>query len=99
MPYMQYVVSIPQSLEDVMPTKLYKNVAFCSKRCTMLLNLPFAARRLFTEKGVEILFLKDLERDKLVRKINIEIKNIHISPENVYHIKSLLENELYVILV
>ncbi|XP_048340541.1 doublecortin domain-containing protein 1 [Sphaerodactylus townsendi] len=36
------------------------------KQCTMILNLPFAARRLFTEKGVEIFFLRDLERDQLV---------------------------------
>ncbi|XP_066492130.1 doublecortin domain-containing protein 1 [Tiliqua scincoides] len=36
------------------------------ERCTMVLNLPFAARRLFTDKGVEIFLLKDLERDQLV---------------------------------
>ncbi|XP_060118368.1 doublecortin domain-containing protein 1 [Heteronotia binoei] len=36
------------------------------KQCTMMLNLPFAARRLFTGKGLEIFFLKDLERDQLV---------------------------------
>ncbi|XP_015281857.1 PREDICTED: doublecortin domain-containing protein 5 [Gekko japonicus] len=36
------------------------------KRCTMMLKLPFAARRLFTGKGLEIFSLKDLERDQLV---------------------------------
>ncbi|XP_077178070.1 doublecortin domain-containing protein 1 isoform X2 [Paroedura picta] len=36
------------------------------ERCTMMLNLPFAARRLFTGKGLEIFFLKDMERDQLV---------------------------------
>lgn len=33
-----------------------------------MLNLCTAARRLFTEKGMEIFILKDLERDQLVRK-------------------------------
>ncbi|XP_054825956.1 doublecortin domain-containing protein 1 [Eublepharis macularius] len=36
------------------------------KQCTMMLNLPFAARRLFTTKGLEIFLLKDLERDQMV---------------------------------
>ncbi|XP_053139020.1 doublecortin domain-containing protein 1 isoform X3 [Hemicordylus capensis] len=36
------------------------------ERCTNVLNLPFAARRLFTGKGEEIFVLKDLERDQLV---------------------------------
>ncbi|XP_062974492.1 doublecortin domain-containing protein 1 [Elgaria multicarinata webbii] len=36
------------------------------ERCTMVLHLPFAARRLFTGKGVEIFLLKDLERDQLI---------------------------------
>nr|XP_056707910.1 doublecortin domain-containing protein 1 [Euleptes europaea] len=40
--------------------------AMVKKQCTMMLNLPFAARRLFTGKGLEIFFLKDLERDQLV---------------------------------
>uniref|UniRef100_A0A8C8SUR1 Doublecortin domain containing 1 n=1 Tax=Pelusios castaneus TaxID=367368 RepID=A0A8C8SUR1_9SAUR len=34
--------------------------------CTSMLNLPTAARRLFTEKGMELFLLKDLERDQLV---------------------------------
>ncbi|XP_019332334.2 doublecortin domain-containing protein 1 [Alligator mississippiensis] len=36
------------------------------ERCTTMLNLCTAARRLFTEKGMEIFILKDLERDQLV---------------------------------
>ncbi|XP_039722258.1 doublecortin domain-containing protein 1 isoform X1 [Pteropus medius] len=36
------------------------------KRCTEILNLPSAARRLFNEKGKEIFILKDLQRDELV---------------------------------
>ncbi|XP_029142063.1 doublecortin domain-containing protein 1 [Protobothrops mucrosquamatus] len=36
------------------------------KQCTTALNLPFAARRLFTEKGVELFVLKDLEKDQLL---------------------------------
>uniref|UniRef100_A0A8D2IPH2 Doublecortin domain containing 1 n=1 Tax=Varanus komodoensis TaxID=61221 RepID=A0A8D2IPH2_VARKO len=36
------------------------------KRCTTALHLPFAARRLFTGKGVEIFLLKGLERDQLI---------------------------------
>ncbi|XP_039211913.1 doublecortin domain-containing protein 1 isoform X3 [Crotalus tigris] len=36
------------------------------ERCTTALNLPFAARRLFTEKGVELFVLKDLEKDQLL---------------------------------
>uniref|UniRef100_A0A8C6Y209 Doublecortin domain-containing protein n=1 Tax=Naja naja TaxID=35670 RepID=A0A8C6Y209_NAJNA len=36
------------------------------KQCTIALNLPFAARRLFTEKGVELFVLKDLEKDQLL---------------------------------
>ncbi|XP_057604238.1 doublecortin domain-containing protein 1 [Hippopotamus amphibius kiboko] len=35
-------------------------------QCTEILNLPSAARRLFTEKGKEIFALKDLQRDELV---------------------------------
>ncbi|XP_067388214.1 doublecortin domain-containing protein 1 [Emydura macquarii macquarii] len=35
-------------------------------RCTAMLNLPTAARRLFTEKGMELFLLKDLERDQLI---------------------------------
>lgn len=37
-------------------------------RCTEILKLPSAARRLFNEKGVEIFSLKDLQRDELVNK-------------------------------
>ncbi|XP_054555271.1 doublecortin domain-containing protein 1 [Talpa occidentalis] len=36
------------------------------ERCTEVLNLPSAARRLFNEKGKEIFALKDLQRDDLV---------------------------------
>uniref|UniRef100_A0ABI7Y7Q3 Doublecortin domain-containing protein n=1 Tax=Felis catus TaxID=9685 RepID=A0ABI7Y7Q3_FELCA len=36
------------------------------ERCTEILNLPSAARRLFNEKGKEIFALKDLRRDELV---------------------------------
>ncbi|XP_071074231.1 doublecortin domain-containing protein 1 isoform X2 [Dasypus novemcinctus] len=36
------------------------------ERCTEILNLPSAARRLFNEKGKEIFTLKDLQRDELV---------------------------------
>ncbi|XP_035885068.1 doublecortin domain-containing protein 1 isoform X3 [Phyllostomus discolor] len=36
------------------------------ERCTEVLNLPSAARRLFSEKGKEIFTLKDLQRDELV---------------------------------
>ncbi|PNJ68898.1 DCDC1 isoform 9, partial [Pongo abelii] len=34
--------------------------------CTEILNLPSAARRLYSEKGKEIFALKDLQRDELV---------------------------------
>ncbi|XP_075783900.1 doublecortin domain-containing protein 1 isoform X4 [Pelodiscus sinensis] len=37
-----------------------------NRQCTVMLNLPTAARRLFTEKGMELFLLKDLERDQLV---------------------------------
>ncbi|XP_042089242.1 doublecortin domain-containing protein 1 [Ovis aries] len=36
------------------------------ERCTEILNLPSAARRLFNEKGKEIFTLKELQRDELV---------------------------------
>ncbi|XP_076785498.1 doublecortin domain-containing protein 1 isoform X4 [Arvicanthis niloticus] len=36
------------------------------ERCTGILNLPSAARRLFNEKGKEVFSLKDLQRDELV---------------------------------
>nr|XP_033784449.1 doublecortin domain-containing protein 1 isoform X2 [Geotrypetes seraphini] len=36
------------------------------ERCTVVLNLPSAARRLFDEKGHEIFLLRNLERDQLV---------------------------------
>ncbi|CAH6788148.1 Dcdc5 [Phodopus roborovskii] len=36
------------------------------ERCTEILNLPSAARRLFNEKGKEIFSLSDLQRDELV---------------------------------
>ncbi|XP_046323465.1 doublecortin domain-containing protein 1 isoform X2 [Marmota monax] len=36
------------------------------ERCTEILKLPSAARRLFNEKGMEIFSLKDLQRDELV---------------------------------
>ncbi|KAL6035342.1 hypothetical protein STEG23_033080, partial [Scotinomys teguina] len=36
------------------------------ERCTETLNLPSAARRLFSEKGKEIFSLNDLQRDELV---------------------------------
>lgn len=36
------------------------------ERCTDILNLPSAARRLFSEKGKELFSLKDLQRDELV---------------------------------
>ncbi|XP_069927699.1 doublecortin domain-containing protein 1 isoform X2 [Oryctolagus cuniculus] len=36
------------------------------ERCTEILNLPSAARRLFNEKGKEIFALRDLQRDELV---------------------------------
>ncbi|XP_049636652.1 doublecortin domain-containing protein 1 [Suncus etruscus] len=35
-------------------------------KCTGILNLPSAARRLFSEKGKEIFALKNLQRDELV---------------------------------
>ncbi|XP_038187176.1 doublecortin domain-containing protein 1 isoform X2 [Arvicola amphibius] len=35
-------------------------------RCTKILNLPSAARRLFNERGKEIFSLNDLQRDELV---------------------------------
>ncbi|XP_028916748.1 doublecortin domain-containing protein 1 [Ornithorhynchus anatinus] len=35
-------------------------------RCTAVLNLPSAARRLFNEEGTEVFLLKDLQRDDLV---------------------------------
>lgn len=38
-----------------------------SYRCTEILNLPSAARRLYNEKGKEIFALKDLQRDELVK--------------------------------
>ncbi|EPQ11954.1 Doublecortin domain-containing protein 5 [Myotis brandtii] len=36
------------------------------ERCTEVLHLPSAARRLFNEKGEEIFSVKDLQRDELV---------------------------------
>ncbi|KAI4581068.1 hypothetical protein MJG53_010610 [Ovis ammon polii x Ovis aries] len=36
------------------------------ERCTEILNLPSAARRLFNEKGKEIFTLKELQKDELV---------------------------------
>ncbi|KAM8939168.1 doublecortin domain-containing protein 1 [Pelodytes ibericus] len=36
------------------------------ERCTAMLNLPSAARRLFNGNGAEIFCLKDVERDELV---------------------------------
>ncbi|KAM6158282.1 LOW QUALITY PROTEIN: doublecortin domain-containing protein 1 [Rhynchocyon petersi] len=36
------------------------------ERCTEILQLPSAARRLFSEKGKEIFALEDLQRDELV---------------------------------
>ncbi|KAK1335852.1 hypothetical protein QTO34_003650 [Cnephaeus nilssonii] len=36
------------------------------ERCTEILHLPSAARRLFNEKGKEIFSVKDLQRDELV---------------------------------
>uniref|UniRef100_A0A4W2CGS3 Doublecortin domain containing 1 n=1 Tax=Bos indicus x Bos taurus TaxID=30522 RepID=A0A4W2CGS3_BOBOX len=36
------------------------------ERCTEILNLPSAARRLFNEKGKEVFTLKELQRDELV---------------------------------
>ncbi|XP_072841944.2 doublecortin domain-containing protein 1 isoform X1 [Pogona vitticeps] len=36
------------------------------ERCAIALKLPFAARRLFSEVGMEIFLLKGLERDQLV---------------------------------
>lgn len=36
------------------------------ERCTEILDLPFAARRLFDERGKEIFSLSDLQRDELV---------------------------------
>lgn len=44
-------------------------VNFCVSyyRCTEILHLPSAARRLFNEKGKEIFILKDLRRDELVK--------------------------------
>ncbi|CAO2579637.1 Doublecortin domain-containing protein 1 [Lemmus lemmus] len=36
------------------------------ERCTEILNLPSAARRLFNEKGKEFFSLNDLQRDELV---------------------------------
>ncbi|XP_043561511.1 doublecortin domain-containing protein 1-like isoform X1 [Chiloscyllium plagiosum] len=36
------------------------------ERCTLMLGLPFAARRLFDETGKEHTLLKDLQRDQLV---------------------------------
>lgn len=38
------------------------------ERCTEILNLPSAARRLFNEKGKEIFSLNDLQRDELVTR-------------------------------
>ncbi|XP_072277958.1 doublecortin domain-containing protein 1 isoform X2 [Pyxicephalus adspersus] len=36
------------------------------ERCTQIMNLPSAARRLFDENGTEIFCLRDVERDQLV---------------------------------
>ncbi|KAM4722038.1 doublecortin domain-containing protein 1 [Rhinophrynus dorsalis] len=36
------------------------------ERCTLMMNLPSAARRLFNENGTEIFRLRDIERDQLV---------------------------------
>ncbi|XP_068116580.1 doublecortin domain-containing protein 1 isoform X2 [Hyperolius riggenbachi] len=36
------------------------------ERCTQIMNLPSAARRLYNENGVEIFHLRDVERDQLV---------------------------------
>ena len=35
-------------------------------RCTAALNLPFAARRVFSHEGTEFTCLDDIERDQLV---------------------------------
>ncbi|KAK2507469.1 hypothetical protein MC885_015497, partial [Smutsia gigantea] len=45
------------------------------ERCTEILNLPSAARRLFSEKGNEIFALKDLQRDDLQKK-QIFLRNL-----------------------
>ncbi|RXM31732.1 Doublecortin domain-containing protein 5 [Acipenser ruthenus] len=45
----------------------YTNMELYNKyRCTVLLNLPFAARRLFDKEGNEITLLTDTVRDQLV---------------------------------
>ncbi|KAL7992218.1 hypothetical protein Chor_016474, partial [Crotalus horridus] len=60
----QQFLESPSSVEDLMQTL---HACFpLLKRCTTALNLPFAARRLFTEKGVELFVLKDLEKDQLL---------------------------------
>lgn len=48
---------------------LYARSIFCVSycRCTEVLHLPSAARRLFNEKGKEIFSVKDLQRDELVK--------------------------------
>ncbi|XP_078539864.1 doublecortin domain-containing protein 1 [Lissotriton helveticus] len=54
-------------LEKEAERKAY-NVEFLQflERCTSILNLPSAARRLFDEKGAELFTLNGLERDQLV---------------------------------
>lgn len=44
------------------------------ERCTDILNLPSAARRLFSEKGKELFSLKDLQRDELVTHGGLELE-------------------------
>ncbi|CAM5121103.1 unnamed protein product [Eretmochelys imbricata] len=62
-------------------------------KCTAMLNLPTAARRLFTEKGMELFLLKDLGRDQLVY---VSCGEPWIDPHltMAQHKKSLLLNNL-----
>ncbi|XP_028585658.2 doublecortin domain-containing protein 1 isoform X1 [Podarcis muralis] len=64
----QKVKRLPKAHDDADSEKKIHRKEFQHflERCTMALNLPFAARRLFTEKGVEICLLEDLERDQLI---------------------------------
>ncbi|XP_066556615.1 doublecortin domain-containing protein 1 isoform X2 [Amia ocellicauda] len=56
-----------RALEDDSSIKIHRlEFQQFLERCTLLLNLPFAARRLFDKEGKELFLLKDLQRDQLV---------------------------------
>ncbi|EFB16905.1 hypothetical protein PANDA_013466, partial [Ailuropoda melanoleuca] len=63
---MQPLISHIFSLLCWKPSIYKLNFCISYYRCTEILNLPSAARRLFNEKGKEIFALKDLQRDELV---------------------------------